>query len=246
MKQLPWLKNENFAATTCKKRSANHVNQPDSNMKNFETFYPLFIGMIDAAVTHPLQTWKTQKQFSQRIIFSQLFHGIFANAILRGIAVSIQIATFKTSAKQLEQHALNANQKRSLAAFISALTSSLIISPAEHMITIQQKDKNKHFIKVCREFIHKDGLCNLYIRGFSFTFLRILINNQAIFMLPTLLQNQISLKHSTQQTQSLCYASISALTATCITHPLDTLKTRQQAGVALKFIKRKIYAACES
>lgn len=210
---------------------------PDNNQHSrapMSVFHSSLIGSVTAltevCVTHPLWTIKTKIQQGTPINYhpKHLYKGFATNAL--GF---MPITATQVGANQWIQQHIFADKPTYIQAILSSfgagIASSVISCPVERIMTLQGKYVNNCFMDVTSQQFKQQGLTGFFT-GQMATALREGSFSVFFISIAPALKKELVPYCINDPVASLVSGVMSGIGATCVSQPVDTIKTIQQSS----------------
>lgn len=188
-------------------------------------------GGATITLIEPLIYIKNRLQQNKPLYFRHIYRGLTINAAGFIPTMAIQNSVFGEVENTLSQTTLSETCKKIIAA-LTAGTASAIISAPRELLIIQQQNNGGNFYEIYKKLIQQHGIMITWKAG-GLVAARNSSFAGCLFVLTPVLYPYLGIL------SPLVAGSLSALA----THPLDTVKTRLQAGPqkTLEQVAQEIY-----
>jgi len=215
------------------------MNEKKYQLSNIENYaIGAITGLAEVALTNPFSIITINRQQKMPIPWSLsgLYSGAFANALGFMPITSIQVGSYNfIQAKIFNNHPTYIQQAS--AAFSAGVLSSFISCPVEMVMTLQNNHKAK-LAYVIKSQLQAMGISGFFV-GQLATSLREGVFSFCFLQAPKLIKPKLAPYFHDDTMATIMAGVCSGIGATLITHPFDTIKTKQQSatGINLGFFK---------
>jgi len=190
-------------------------------------------GMVDAAINLPLWVLKTRTQYNDHFTLnpSVLYRGIETATPATAFIITVNIWGYRSILYFHYKTKRPTFYQSSVSAFFGGVASAVPCTPLDLSLTLQQADKTQHTknaVTTYTRYLQRNGLGKTF-PAFSSIALRNGCFSLAFLSLVPSFKQQLQRYVPNDLQNSIYSGIIIGIIATIFLHPLDTIKTVQQA-----------------
>ena len=223
-----------------------------SNISQTTPFQNMLLGSIGATIEcglqHPLSIIKNSKQNNVPIKFNPrfLYRGLFIGGSSASVFTTLQFVSYSQTYKLFENKLSN-NYNSLVSSIISGTFISFLIAPIETSIIQKCKYDNMNLNTIMKNNFNKYGY-KFFCRGLTNTIMRESLFSIGLLSFTPYLEKKINTGNNVLN--SICASTLSGVSSSILSHPFDTIKTKQQYHMYEKinykemFTIQKLFKGC--
>lgn len=193
-------------------------------------------GAVEVAVDHPFWSIKTLLQKGEKMTLDPriIYRGLLPNMLSMVPITAVQFGANAGMKAYIDNPVANA--------FMAGVSAASIACPIEMGMT-RQNATGTSFVNACKQIIAEGGMQRMYT-GMAATAFRDGVYTTAVFVGKSMMKPYTAQVISNEKVADIAAAMSAGISAGLVTHPVDTVKTRQQAAnkkMSFTEVARQVY-----